>query len=82
MNSLPEGSTGVTTKLLSVTIEGLNIGDNVYLYNGSEDCTTISDGWYFTEETAFSQYVFRVTSGQISEIYNYAPVTTTTTTTL
>ena len=82
LNSLPEGTTGITTKLLLVTIEGLNIGDNVYLYNGSEDCTTISDGWYFTEETAFSQYVFRVTSGQISEIYNYAPITTTTTTTL
>jgi hypothetical protein len=82
LNSLPEGTTGVTTKLLLVTIEGLNVGDNVYLDNGSEDCTTISNGWYFTEETAFSQYVFRVTSGQISEIYNYTPITTTTTTIL
>ena len=79
LNSLPEDTIGVTTKLLSVAIEGLNIGDNVYLYNGSEDCTTIPDGWYFTEETAFNQYVFRVTSGQISEIYNYSNVTTTTT---
>ena len=82
LNSLPEGTTGITTKLLLVTIEGLNIGDNVYLYNGSEDCTTISDGWYFTEETAYNQYVFRVVSGRITEIYNYTPVTTTTTTTL
>ena len=79
LNSLSEGTTGVTTKLLLVTIEGLNVGDNVYLDNGSEDCTTISNGWYFTEETAFNQYVFRIASGQISEIYNYSNVTTTTT---
>ena len=80
LNSLSEGTTGVSTKLLLVTIEGLNIGDSVYLYNGSEDCTTIPDGWYFTEETAYNQYVFRVVSGRITEIYNYANITTTTTT--
>lgn len=85
LDSLPEGATGVTTKLLLVEIEGLNVGDNIYLYNGSTDCTTISDGWYFTEETAFNQYVFRVVYGKISEIYNYittTPTTTTTTTTI
>ena len=80
LNSLPEGTTGVTIKSLLVEIEGLNIGDSVYLYNGSKDCTTIPDGWYFTEETAFNQYVFRVVSGRITEIYNYANITTTTTT--
>lgn len=73
-NSLTEENlTNVVMKTLVVELENLSIGSNVYISNNSTDYSTIPNGWYFTEETAAYNYVFKVVYGQIVEIVNFNP---------
>lgn len=62
-----------------IQYQGLYIGSSVFLFNGSTDCQTIPNGWYFTEATMASNTVFQVVNGQIAQIVSCATTTTTTT---
>ena len=62
-------------------VETLDIGETIYFGQGT-DCTLVSDGWYFTSQTAGSDnYVFYVSGGVIQDTYDCDCVQTTTTTT-
>jgi hypothetical protein len=70
--------------LLAYTVhyeESLIVGTNIYADNGLQDCASIADGWYFTEQSMFSNYIYHLVGGVIVEIYNCILPTTTTTTT-
>lgn len=58
----------------------LSLGQKVYANDGTMNCSYVPDGWYFTEESAYYNYVYHIVSGTITE-FNTC-VTTTTTTTL
>lgn len=77
---------GYVGKYFEVETQGEYSGASVYLRNFTNDCTTIADGWYFSNETAANTTAFRVESGQIIEMVDCNtlndPTTTTTTTTL
>ena len=66
----------------SIAVEAVNIiiGQTMYDATTSPDCTTIANGWYFTDETSSYTTVFNVVDGIITEIVNCNPTTTTTTT--
>jgi hypothetical protein len=58
----------------------ISIGNTMYAVNGTNDCSCIANGWYFTDETAFSGNLFHITSCVIDVITNCTPTTTTTST--
>ena len=70
------------------TLTGSTVGlyiDNIVYYDfESTDCTLMPDGWYFTDESMYTnQYVYHVEGGVITEIQTcYCGTTTTTTTVL
>ncbi len=68
----------------NVEVLSLDIGSDVYILNGTNDCTVIEDGWYFVQETTNESKIYNVLNGKIIEIdvCQEAPATTTTTTTL
>jgi hypothetical protein len=69
--------------LLSAKAINLTLFQEVYLDNGTNDCTTVPDGWYFTDESANTTTdVYHIESGIITEILRCVPATTTTTTTI
>jgi hypothetical protein len=71
----------ISINSIIIQVESLNIGETVY--NGeSTDCSTVSNGWYFTSESLSSGNIFNVVDGVITEIVNCNPATTTTTTTI
>lgn len=74
------GSPNVIFNDISTQIQSITIGQLVYDTTTFPDCTTIVDGWYFTDETAASTTVINVVGGIITEIVNCNPATTTTTT--
>jgi hypothetical protein len=82
INSLTDPDT--TTSISYINIEAFNIevGEPVYADNFTQDCTTIADGWYFTDETAFNNTVFYVQAGFINSVNVCATATTTSTTTI
>ena len=59
----------------------LNIGQTVYDATTGTDCTKITDGWYFTQESAFYNYVYHIVGGIIISFDSCVVPTTTTTTT-
>ena len=81
LNSQPNPYTNVIPTYLQIEYQGLFIGSWVYAFNGTTDCQTIPNGWYFTEESQYSGIVFNVVNGVITQIFNCTPTTTTTTTT-
>jgi hypothetical protein len=58
----------------------ISINSQVYLVNGTTDCTCVPDGWYFTPEMAYDGQVLEVSSCYIVNIVDCIPTTTTTTT--
>jgi hypothetical protein len=72
---------GVTPLYTIVDYQGLYIGSQVFFHNGTNDCTTIPDGWYFTEESQADDTAFHVVGGVIVDIDICIPPTTTTTST-
>jgi hypothetical protein len=81
LNTFGEEYVNVIPTYILVEYQGLYIGSDVYLFNGTTDCTTIPDGWYFTGATQAVNTVFRVVGGQISLIVLCPPTTTTTSST-
>jgi hypothetical protein len=81
LNTFGSQYVNVVPTYLDVEYEGLYEGSRVYVWNGTTDCSTIPDGWYFTGESQYNSVVFHVLGGVIVEIYNRIPVTTTTTST-
>ena len=72
----------ITINIFQIQASSLNVGEIVY-DGQSTDCTLVSDGWYFTNESSFFGNVYHVESGVISEIGScLCDNTTTTTTTL
>ena len=75
-----EGGTdpNVIPTYILIQYQGLFIGSEIYLYNDSNDCTTIPDGWYFTGESQYLNEAIHVVGGVIVAITT-CPTTTTTT---
>ena len=65
----------------SVNATSLLLGVTVY-YGTDSSCTLTPDGWYFTDESRSTGFVYHVVGGIITEISNCNAPTTTTTTTL
>lgn len=76
-----EDPSNISPVFVYAQLQGLSIGSEAYLSNGSNDCTCVPDGWYFTEETLNYGYVFHIESCEITEIVYCEEATTTTTTT-
>jgi len=75
------------TTMLSIEANAgsLDVGQVVYygINEDGYDCTYVSDGWYFTNQSAFYGYAIHIEGGIITEItYCSTIVTTTTTTTI
>jgi hypothetical protein len=68
--------------LFNATAEELSIGQVIYYGNDTDDCTLVSDGWYYTGESQFSQFAYYIESGVITAIEYCICVTTTTSTTI
>lgn len=68
--------TSISGKALSLTLF-----QTVYANNGTNDCSVVPDGWYFTDESAnTTTNVYHIVSGVITEIVQCVATTTTTTT--
>ncbi len=75
--------TGIITQAFS-----LSVGNTCYISNGTLDCSSIPDGWYYTEESSVQDHIYHVVDGVITEIVNCScilegiinPTTTTTST--
>jgi len=72
----------ITPTLLSGNCASLEIGQVVYYDYESLDCTLFPDGWYFTEESMYENFVYHIEGGVIVAIESCSCETTTTTTTL
>ena len=54
----------------------------IYLNNGTNDCSTLPDGWYFTDESSVLQEAYYISNGVITETGTCGiEITSTTTTT-
>jgi hypothetical protein len=62
----------------------LSLNQTVYVNNGTQDCSFIPDGWYFTDQSAnTTTEAYHIVFGSIIEVVTcITPTTTTTTTTL
>lgn len=69
----------VDINLISIAFYSLELGQTVYLDAYSTDCTTVPDGFYFTEESAFYNTVYQIQDGMIVGIFECGTTTTTTT---
>ena len=69
----------VVPTFLTIEYQGLYLGSGVFVTNGTTDCTTIPDGWYFTGASQSVNTVFQVIGGLI--VYITSCTTTTTTST-
>jgi len=81
LNQFSGSYVGVVPTYLNIVYQGLYVGSQVYVDNGTSDCTTIPDGWYFTGQSQFENTVFQVVSGVITNV-TPCPTTTTTSTTV
>lgn len=79
LESLGDDYLGVTILALPAERFSIAIGEPVYVYNSTNDCECIPDGWYFTEQTMLTNTVFRVVDCYISEVVECGTTTTTTT---
>lgn len=48
----------------------LNLSSKVFAYNGLQDCATIPNGWYFTDESKFQNKVIHIENGMVVQIVN------------
>jgi hypothetical protein len=71
-----------TVDSLSLSSSSLNVNSVLYLNLNFLDCTLVPDGWYYTPESQFFNFVYNVSNGVIVSIDNCGCETTTTTTTL
>jgi hypothetical protein len=80
-------NTNIQGNFIIAQTTGVTIGAHLYLGNGTDDCQCVPDGWYFTGETSYNEYVFHVEDCIIDRIFRcgdpsiVTPSTTTTTTT-
>ena len=79
LNTFGGSYVNVVPTFLTVEYEGLYLGSGVFVTNGTTDCTTIPDGWYFTGASQSVNTVFQVIGGLI--VYITSCTTTTTTST-
>lgn len=59
--------------------QNLLVGTTVFA-GGGDDCSVIDDGWYFTNESLTTNFVYHIVSGVIVEIVICGSTTTTSTT--
>ena len=71
----------VTMLTMSSQAVSLEIGSIVYYNSESLDCTLVPDGWYFTQESATSNFSYYIENGTITQLLPCEALTTTTTTT-
>lgn len=73
-----------TYNQLLANASSLTLNQTVYVNNGTLDCSVVTDGWYFTDESArTTTEVYHIVSGIIVQVVVcFTPTTTTTTTTL
>jgi hypothetical protein len=69
----------VNINSISISYFSLELGQIVYLDSTSTDCTTVPDGFYFTQESSFYNTVYEIENGMIVGIYDCSTTTTTTT---
>jgi hypothetical protein len=69
----------VIPTFLTIQYQGLYVGSKVFVANGTNNCATIPDGWYFTGASQSVNTVFQVVGGLIVFITNCSTTTTTTT---
>jgi hypothetical protein len=69
----------VEINVISIQYNSLQFGELVYLGAGSTDCTTVPDGWYFTDESSSQGIVYQTQAGMIVGTFNCNATTTTTT---
>ena len=81
LNSLGGDYSTIYPNYITVEVAEIKVGQGVYLSNGTNDCSFAPNGWYFTEETMFSNTVFQVVNGYILNILDCTTTTTTTTVT-
>jgi hypothetical protein len=74
----------VTFEFTSIEVStiALEVGEIVYENIFDTSCNVIPDGWYYTDESAFSEIVYRVENGMITEIVECSCSTVITTTTI
>ena len=80
LNTFGGSYVNVVPTFLTIQYQGLYVGSRVFVTNGTNDCTTIPNGWYFTGASQAVNTVFQVVGGLIVSI-NICPTTTTTTST-
>ena len=93
----PEGPAIIEYVEVPISVVSLAVGARAYIRNGTIPCEAAANGWYYTNESISTNYVYHVVDGMIVEIKNcndvaYScdiigtaveaePTTTTTTTT-
>jgi len=70
----------VQINVISIQYDSLEFGQLIYLDATSTDCTTVPDGWYFTDESSNSGIAYQTQGGMIVGTFNCNGTTTTTTT--
>jgi len=78
LGGLPD-FTGITLSYSVCNYLGIILNTYVYASNGTDDCTFVANGWYFTLESATVSTVFEVLDGKIINIVDCSTTTTTTT---
>lgn len=71
----------ITLTNFSVNAISLSVGSDLYYNADNSDCSFVTDGWYYTEEGLYNDFVYNVQGGQIISIDKCGCETTTTTTT-
>jgi len=66
---------------ITAQASGLTLGQTVYLYNGTDDCECVPDGWYFDSDILSVPDIIHIEDCIITETTDCLPSTTTTTTT-
>jgi hypothetical protein len=79
LNTFGGSYVNVVPTFLTIEYQGLYLGSKVFVTNGTTDCTTIPDGWYFTGASQAVNTVFQVVGGLIVFITNCTTTTTTST---
>ncbi len=67
---------------IPVSLASFELYETVYENIFDSSCNVIPDGWYYTDESAFSETAYHVVGGVIVEIENCTCGTITTTTTI
>jgi hypothetical protein len=81
LNTFGGSYINVVPTFLTIEYQGLYIGSGVFVTNGTNDCTTIPDGWYFTGASQSVNTVFQVVGGLIVYITDCTTTTTSTSST-